>query len=66
MFSDCPHNFYYEYSEGVIDIYTTNSAPLKLHRWIVMRIVRSTHLDLPRSRRSITTSFFIIYFYYLL
>ena len=32
MFSDCPHNFYYEYSESVIEIYTTNSAPLKLHR----------------------------------
>ena len=26
MFSDCPRNFYYEYSEGVIEIYTKLSA----------------------------------------
>ena len=26
MFSDCPHHFYYEYSEGVIEIYTKLSA----------------------------------------
>ena len=26
MFSDCPHNFYYEYSEDVIEIYTKLSA----------------------------------------